>query len=133
MGYFGERLAEIVSRYGAQVTRIDRPWGEAFTFDEVEAALQKNPAHLVAMVHAETSTGVMQPMQGMAELVHAQGGLLVMDCVASLGGVPIKVDEWGVDIAFSGTQKCISVPPGLAPITVNPVPRRISLLAKPKS
>ena len=119
MGYFGERLAEIASRYGAQVRRIDRPWGEAFTPDEVKAALQENPARLVAMVQAETSTGVRQPMEGMAELVHAQGGLLVMDCVASLGGVPIQVDGWGVDIAFSGSQKCISVPPGLAPITVN--------------
>jgi alanine-glyoxylate transaminase / serine-glyoxylate transaminase / serine-pyruvate transaminase len=120
MGYFGERLVEMASRYGAQITRIDRPWGEAFTLEDVAAALQKKPAHLVAMIHAETSTGVMQPMQGMAELVHAQGGLLVMDCVASLGGVPVKVDEWGVDIAFSGSQKCLSVPPGLAPITVSP-------------
>ena len=119
MGFFGERLAEIASRYGAQVTRIDRPWGEAFAPDEVKAALQKTPARLVAMVQAETSTGVRQPMEGMADSVHAQGGLLVMDCVASLGGVPIKVDEWGVDIAFSGSQKCISVPPGLAPITIN--------------
>jgi alanine-glyoxylate transaminase / serine-glyoxylate transaminase / serine-pyruvate transaminase len=119
MGYFGERLVEIASRYGAQVTRLDRPWGEAFTPEEVQAALKKTPARLVAMIQAETSTGVRQPMEGMAEIVHAQGGLLVMDCVASLGGVPIKVDEWGVDIAFSGSQKCISVPPGLAPITVN--------------
>ena len=112
MGFFGERLAEIAARYGAQVTRIDRPWGEAFTLDEVKAALQKNPARLVAMVQAETSTGVRQPMEGMAELVHSQDGLLVMDCVASLGGVPIQVDAWDVDIAFSGSQKCISVPPG---------------------
>ena len=130
MGYFGERLAEIASRYGAQVTRIDRPWGEAFTPDEVKAALQKNPARLVAMVQAETSTGVRQPMEGMAEIVHAQGGLLVMDCVASLGGVPIQVDAWGVDIAFSGSQKCISVPPGLAPITVN---RRAQAVSRPRA
>jgi alanine-glyoxylate transaminase/serine-glyoxylate transaminase/serine-pyruvate transaminase len=118
MGYFGERLAEIASRYGAQVTRLAHPWGVIFTPDEVKSALQKTPARLVAMIHAETSTGVRQPMEGMADIVHAQGGLLVMDCVASLGGVPVKVDEWGVDVAFSGSQKCISVPPGLAPITV---------------
>jgi alanine-glyoxylate transaminase/serine-glyoxylate transaminase/serine-pyruvate transaminase len=120
MGYFGERLAEIASRYGAQVTRLTHPWGEPFALDEIQAALQKAPAHLVAMIQAETSTGVRQPMEGIADIVHAQGGLLVMDCVASLGGVPIKVDEWGVDVAFSGSQKCLSVPPGLAPITVGP-------------
>jgi alanine-glyoxylate transaminase / serine-glyoxylate transaminase / serine-pyruvate transaminase len=120
MGYFGERLAEIASRYGAQVTRLAHPWGEAFTPEDVRDALQKTPAHLVAMIQAETSTGVRQPMEGMADIVHAQGGLLVMDCVASLGGLPIKVDEWDVDIAFSGSQKCLSVPPGLAPITVGP-------------
>jgi alanine-glyoxylate transaminase/serine-glyoxylate transaminase/serine-pyruvate transaminase len=131
MGYFGERLAEIASRYGAQVRRLSHPWGEPFTVDEVKAALQQSSAHLVAMIHAETSTGVRQPMEGMAEVVHAEGGLLVMDCVASLGGVPIQVDEWDVDVAFSGSQKCISVPPGLAPITVGP--RAQEYLAERKS
>jgi alanine-glyoxylate transaminase/serine-glyoxylate transaminase/serine-pyruvate transaminase len=131
MGYFGERLAEIASRYGAQVRRLSHPWGEPFTVDEVKTALRQSPAHLVAMIHAETSTGVRQPMEGMAEVVHAEGGLLVMDCVASLGGVPIQVDEWDVDIAFSGSQKCISVPPGLAPITIGP--RAQEYLAERKS
>jgi alanine-glyoxylate transaminase / serine-glyoxylate transaminase / serine-pyruvate transaminase len=120
IGYFGERIVEIASRYGAQVTRLDCPWGEVVHPEDIARALQKTPAKLVAIVHTETSTGVRQPMEGIAEIVHRQGGLLVMDCVASLGGLPIKVDEWGVDIAFSCSQKCISVPPGLAPITVSP-------------
>jgi alanine-glyoxylate transaminase/serine-glyoxylate transaminase/serine-pyruvate transaminase len=75
---------------------------------------------MVGLVHAETSTGAHQPMEGMAEVVHRHGGLLLMDCVTSLGGVPVKVDEWGVDVAYSGTQKCLSCPPGLAPLTVGP-------------
>ena len=71
------------------------------------------------IVHAETSTGARQPLEGLSEVVHAQGGLLLVDCVTSLGGVPLKIDEWGIDIAYSGTQKCLSVPPGLGPLTVN--------------
>lgn len=119
-GYFGERLVDMAGRYGAEVVRLDRPWGEVFTPEEVKSALKKTPAKIVAMVHAETSTGAMQPLEGMAEIVHQQGGLLLVDCVTSLGGVPIKIDEWGIDIAYSGTQKCLSVPPGLSPVTVGP-------------
>ena len=118
-GYFGERLSDMASRYGAEVRRLERPWGEVFTPEEVEAALRQKPAKVVGLVHAETSTGAMQPMEGMAEVVHRYGGLLVMDCVTSLGGVPVKVDDWDVDLAYSGTQKCLSCPPGLGPLTVN--------------
>jgi alanine-glyoxylate transaminase/serine-glyoxylate transaminase/serine-pyruvate transaminase len=84
----------------------------------VEAALKQKPAKLVVLVHAETSTGALQSIEGMSEVVHRHGGLLIIDCVTSLGGIPVKVDEWGVDIAYSGTQKCLSCPPGLAPLTV---------------
>jgi len=119
-GYFGERLFEMAGRYGAVVQRLDKPWGEVFTVDEIATALDKQPARLVAVVHGETSTGALQPMDGIADVVHAQGGLLVMDCVTTLGGVPVKIDEWGVDVSYSGTQKCLSVPPGLAPLTVGP-------------
>ena len=118
-GYFGERLCDMAGRYGAEVRRLDRTWGEVFTLDEVKAALEEKPAKIVMMVHAETSTGARQPLEGMSELVHSYGGLLLVDCVTSLGGVPLKVDDWGIDIAYSGTQKCLSVPPGLGPITVN--------------
>lgn len=117
-GYFGERLCDMASRYGAEVRRLERPWGEVFTVEEVEAALREKPAKVVGLVHAETSTGTLQPMEGMAEVVHNHGGLLLIDCVTSLGGVPVKIDEWDVDIAYSGTQKCMSCPPGLGPLTV---------------
>jgi len=119
-GYFGERMCEMASRYGAEVHRIERPWGEVFTPEEVDAALRKHPAKLVAMVHAETSTGALQPLEGMAEVAHKHAALLLVDCVTSLGGIPVLVDEWSVDIAYSGTQKALSCPPGLAPLTVSP-------------
>lgn len=117
-GYFGERLCDMASRYGARVRRLERPWGEVFTPEEIEAALRKEPAKVVGLVHAETSTGTLQPMEGIGDIVHRHGGVLLMDCVTSLGGVPVKIDEWGVDIAYSGTQKCLSCPPGLGPLTV---------------
>ncbi len=119
-GYFGERLCDIAVRYGAEVCRLERPWGEVFTVDEVDAALQKWPSKIFAIVHAETSTGSLQPMDGIADVVHRHGALLVLDCVTSLGGVPVPVDSWNVDIAYSGTQKCLSCPPGLSPLTVGP-------------
>lgn len=119
-GYFGERLCDMASRYGASVHRLERPWGEVFTPEEVEDALKAQPAKLVALVHAETSTGALQPLQGMAEVVHRYDGLLVVDCVTSLGGLPVGIDRNRVDIAYSGTQKCLSCPPGLAPLTVAP-------------
>lgn len=119
-GYFGERLCDMAGRYGAEVRRLDRTWGEVFTLDEVKAALEEKPAKIVMMVHAETSTGARQPLEGMSGLVHSYGALFLVDCVTSLGGVPLKVDDWGIDIAYSGTQKCLSVPPGLGPITVSP-------------
>jgi len=119
-GYFSERMVDMAGRYGAQVRRLERPWGEVFTVEEIEAALQAHPAKLVALVHAETSTGALQPLEGMAEVVHRHGGLLLADCVTSLGGLPVQVDAWDIDIAYSGTQKCIGAPPGLAPLTVGP-------------
>ncbi len=124
-GYFSERMVDMAGRYGAVVRRLERPWGEVFTVDEIEAALQAQPAKLVALVHAETSTGALQPLDGMAEVVHRHGGLLLADCVTSLGGLPVEVDAWDIDIAYSGTQKCIGAPPGLAPLTVGPRAREV--------
>ena len=117
-GFFGDRMVEIARRYGGDVRRLDKPYGEIFSLDEIRAALAEKPAKVVAIVHGETSTGVLQPMEGIADAVHAQGGLLIMDCVTTLGGLPVKVDEWGVDVAYSGSQKCVGVPSGVAPITV---------------
>ena len=119
-GYFGERLCEMAGRHGAEVRRIDRPPGEVFDIGEFEAELKKKPAKLVATVHAETSTGALQPMEGLPEVVHRYGGILVIDCVTSLGGTPVKIDEWGVDVAYSCSQKCLGAPSGLGPLTIGP-------------
>lgn len=124
-GYFGERLCDMVSRYGAEVRRVERGWGQVFSPADFDAALKKKPAKLVAVVHAETSTGALQPMEGIADVVHHHGGLVVMDCVTSLGGVPVDVDAWDVDVAYSGTQKCLSCPPGLGPLTVGARAREV--------
>ncbi len=130
-GYFGERLYDMAQRYGGKVSRIDRPWGEAFTAQEIKAALEKSPAELVMIVMAETSAGVLQPLKEIAQVVHAQGGLFLVDCVTSLGGMPVKTDETGIDIAYSGTQKCLSCPPGLSPVTVGP--RAVEVLKNRKT
>lgn len=125
MGYFGERLVDIAGRYGAQVDRLDRPWGEVFDPAEVIAALQAKRYKLVAMVHAETSTGACQPgVAEIAEAAHRSGALLVLDTVTSLGGLPVEIDRWGVDIAYSASQKNLSAPPGLAPLTLSPRARQ---------
>ena len=117
-GFFGNRLCDMAARYGATVRRLDKAWGDVFSPDEIEAELKKQKVKLVGLVHAETSTGALQPMAQMPEVAHRHGALLLVDCVTSLGGVPVKIDEWDVDIAHSGTQKCLGCPPGLAPLTV---------------
>ncbi len=119
-GYFGQRQAEMARRYGGAVQEIHRPWGEVFTVEEIAAALAERPARVVCLVQAETSTGALQPVLDIASLVHAQGGLLIVDSVTSLGGVPLFVDAWDLDVCYSGTQKCLSAPPGLGPITLGP-------------
>jgi alanine-glyoxylate transaminase/serine-glyoxylate transaminase/serine-pyruvate transaminase len=124
-GFFGGRLEEVALRHGAEVTKIEKPWGEAFAPDEIDAALKKSAAKVVAIVHAETSTGALQPMEGIGDVVHRHGALLVMDCVTSLGGVPVKLDEWGVDAAYSGTQKCLGGPPGLSPVSLSERAREV--------
>ncbi|MFP3853944.1 MAG: pyridoxal-phosphate-dependent aminotransferase family protein, partial [Anaerolineales bacterium] len=112
-GYFGSRLANMAGRYGGNVEVIEQAWGKIFTPEEVETALEERPAKIVAIVHAETSTGALQPIEGIARVVQKYDALLVVDAVTSLGGVPLKVDEWGIDVCYSGSQKCLSCPPGL--------------------
>jgi alanine-glyoxylate transaminase/serine-glyoxylate transaminase/serine-pyruvate transaminase len=117
-GYFSERMCEMAGLYGAGVKRIEKPWGDTFTQEEVEAALAAHaPVKIFALVHAETSTGALQPLEGMADIVHRHGALFLIDCVTSLSGVPLKIDEWGIDVAFSASQKCLGCPPGLSPLT----------------
>ncbi len=119
-GFFGERMVDMAERYRADVRRIDAPWGEVFSARQVDEALRARPAKLVAIVHAETSTGALQPLEEIAEVVHRHGALLLVDAVTSLGGISVGVDRVGIDICYSGTQKCLSCPPGLAPLTVSP-------------
>lgn len=119
-GVFGTRMADVAGRYGAEVIRVEAPWGAPIDPADVKKALDANPeAVLVGIVHAETSTGVLQPMKEIGTMCKEHGALLLMDCVTSLGGVPVEVDEWGVEIAYSGTQKCLSCPPGVAPLTMS--------------
>lgn len=125
-GYFSERMCEMARIYGANVKRIEKPWGDIFTPDEIEAALVENkPVKILALVHAETSTGALQPLERMADVVHRNGALFLIDCVTSLGGVPLKIDDWGIDVAYSASQKCLSCPPGLSPFTVSDRAREI--------
>jgi len=121
IGYFGERLAEIAHRLGATVDKISRPLGEIFEVSEIEAALVQKPYKVFAFVHAETSTGAEQlHVKEIVGAAHMHGALVVMDTVTSLGSIPLNVDEWGVDIAYSASQKGLGAPSGLAPITVSP-------------
>jgi alanine-glyoxylate transaminase/serine-glyoxylate transaminase/serine-pyruvate transaminase len=117
-GYFGNRLLDMAKRYGGDVDAIYHPWGKVFSPKEIREALITRPAKVVAIVHAETSTGALQPLDEIAQIVHNQGGILVVDAVTSLGGVPLQVDNEEIDVCYSATQKCLSVPPGLGPITV---------------
>ncbi len=119
-GYFGGRIAEMARRYGADVRTLTCPWGDVISPAAVRRALDERPAQLVALVHAETSTGALQPLDEITRLVHAQGGLVVADAVTSLGGLPLHVDASGLDVVYSGAQKCLSCPPGLSPITLSP-------------
>ncbi len=116
-GVFGGRIAEMARRYGGEVETISRPWGEVFDPGEIADVLARRPAKVVAIVHAETSTGALQPLDDLAGIVHGKGGLLIVDAVTSLAGAPVAVDARDIDVCYSGTQKCLSAPPGLGPIT----------------
>ncbi len=118
-GYFGERLMDMAGRYGAEVRRLEKPWGEVFTLDELRQGIEAHRPAILALVHAETSTGARQPLEGVAELCRDHDCLLLVDTVTSLGGVPLFIDAWGIDAAYSGSQKCLSCPPGIAPLTFN--------------
>jgi alanine-glyoxylate transaminase/serine-glyoxylate transaminase/serine-pyruvate transaminase len=117
-GVFGARMKDVMERCGATVHVVDAAWGEVFAVEQVKAALDAHPkAKVVGIVHAETSTGAHQPLAGFADAVRARGALLVVDAVTSLGGHELRVDEWNIDAIYSGTQKCLSCPPGLAPVS----------------
>jgi len=119
-GVFGGRMADVASRCGAEVTRLEKPFGEIFQPDEIREAVQQSSPKVVGIVHAETSTGAWQPLEEISRIVHESGALLLADCVTSLGGAPVEVDRWQLDAVYSGTQKCLSCPPGLSPVTFSP-------------
>ena len=119
-GYFGLRMVDMAERYGAEVKTITKKWGEVFELNELTKAVSTHKPRLVGLVHAETSSGACMPMEGIGDLCQQNDCLLVLDTVTSLGGLPVFLDEWGVDAAYSGSQKCLSCPPGIAPLTFGP-------------
>ncbi len=116
-GYFAERIVDIATRCGGIVTKVEAAWGEHIPSEKVDAVVAKTKPKLVAVVHGETSTGILQPLDEIIDIAHEHGALFLADCVTSLGGQPIDVDARGIDIAYSCTQKCLAGPPGLSPIT----------------
>ena len=100
---------------------LEKPWGQVFSEDEIKQGLKEHRPVVLGIVQGETSTGVMQPLEGLGDLCHEYGALLLVDTVASLGGGPFFTDEWNVDVVYSGSQKCMSCPPGLAPLTLGPM------------
>jgi alanine-glyoxylate transaminase/serine-glyoxylate transaminase/serine-pyruvate transaminase len=115
-GVFGGRMVDMAGRAGAEVVRVDAPWGEPVDVAAVEAALASGPAKVLAFVHAETSTGVRSDAAALCALARRHGALSIVDCVTSLGGVPVDAAAWDADVLYSGTQKCLSAPPGLSPV-----------------
>ncbi|KAF0176663.1 MAG: alanine-glyoxylate transaminase / serine-glyoxylate transaminase / serine-pyruvate transaminase [Limisphaerales bacterium] len=119
-GVFGTRMVDVAERCGARVTKVESGWGNSIAPQQIAEALRTvSKPKLVAIVHAETSTGALTPVEEISKLTHDAGALLLLDTVTSLGGCPVRIDEWNVDAVYSGTQKCLSCPPGLAPVSLN--------------
>jgi alanine-glyoxylate transaminase/serine-glyoxylate transaminase/serine-pyruvate transaminase len=118
-GVFGGRMLDVAMRAGAKVTQVEKPWGQVFKPEDLHEALQKAKPKVVGIVMAETSTGAWQPIEAISKLVHDSGALLLVDAVTSLGGVNVDVDKWNIDAIYSGSQKCLSCPPGLSPVSFN--------------
>ncbi len=120
-GVFGGRMAENVRRIGGEAVIVEDPWGAPVDPNKVAEALKRHPdAKIVAFVHAETSTGVRSDVQALCKLAQEHGCLSIVDAVTSLGGIPLEVDAWGIDAVYSGSQKCLSCPPGISPVTMSP-------------
>jgi alanine-glyoxylate transaminase/serine-glyoxylate transaminase/serine-pyruvate transaminase len=119
-GYFGDRLAQMAARYGAEVKRVEAEWGRAIDPDQVRQALKASGADIVTIVHAETSTGVLNPVEAVAKIAHEHGALIIVDAVTSLGGMPLDVAGWGLDAVYSCSQKCLGAPSGASPIVFSP-------------
>jgi alanine-glyoxylate transaminase / serine-glyoxylate transaminase / serine-pyruvate transaminase len=118
-GYFGVRIAETATRYGADVRRLRKPWGEAFSLEDIQNGFKVHQPALLAIVHGETSTGVEQPLVGVSDLCREYNALLLVDSVSSLGGAPLYVDAWEIDICYSAGHRCLGAPPGISLLTMN--------------
>ena len=120
-GFFGERWFKVSQTYTKQVVTVEAPWGQAISPDDVRTAIEREKNVIAAIVvHGETSTGVINPIREIAQICHQKGVISIVDAVSTLGGVPLEVDEWHVDICATATQKCLECPPGLAPVSVSP-------------
>ena len=119
-GYFSDRLTEMAKRQGANVVRLEKPWGETYADAEASEFIRRERPGVVGYVHAETSTGALQPGRAICAAAHEVGALVIADCVTSLGGVAVEFDQTGIDIAYSCTQKGLSCPPGLSPLAISP-------------
>ena len=120
-GVFGGRMCDVAGRCGAKVTKVEAAWGRIIEAQQIADALKKVPQpKVVAIVHAETSTGALTPVEEISKLARAAGALMLLDTVTSLAGCPVRLDDWGIDAVYSGTQKCLSCPPGLSPVSLSP-------------
>lgn len=120
-GFFGTRMADMAKRCGADVILVEGEWGRIIEPEQIEKALKDagKQVKVVTIVHGETSTGILQPLEEISRIVHAYGALLLIDAVTSLSGCELRIDDWGIDVCFSGTQKCLSAPPGMSPMTLS--------------
>lgn len=131
-GVFGNRMCDVAARCGATVVKVESPWGQIIEPKQIADALKTCKPKLVAVVHAETSTGALTPVEEISRLAHEAGALFLLDTVTSLGGCPVKVDAWQVDAVYSGTQKCLSCPPGLSPVSLSPRAMEVATKRKTK-
>ena len=131
-GVFGTRMVDVAERCGAKVTKVEAPWGRIIEAQQIADALKGRRPKLVAVVHAETSTGALTPVEEISKLAHEAGALFLLDTVTSLGGCPVRIDDWQVDAVYSGTQKCLSAPPGLAPVSLSPRAMEVATKRKNK-
>ena len=131
-GVFGTRMVDVAERCGARVIKVEAPWGRIIEPAQIAAAVATCKPKFVAVVHAETSTGALTPVEEISRLAHEAGALMVLDTVTSLAGCPVRLDDWGIDAVYSGTQKCLSCPPGLSPVSLSPRALQVATSRKKK-
>jgi alanine-glyoxylate transaminase/serine-glyoxylate transaminase/serine-pyruvate transaminase len=132
-GVFGGRMVDVAERCGAKVTKVEAPWGRIIEAQQIADAIRKvGKPKIVAVVHAETSTGALTPAEEISRLAREAGALMLLDTVTSLGGCPVRLDDWGIDAVYSGTQKCLSCPPGLSPVSLSPRALEVATRRKTK-